>query len=353
MRPEQQAGLDRKTIDMQMWLGRYSIILLISFCLAFLLTPLIRFISLKIGAVDEPNERKLHTKPTPRLGGIGIYIAYSLALLYAVKLSNQQIGVLIGGFIVLLIGFIDDLKGLPATAKLLALILVALVLSSYGVSLDLFKNHYINLILTILWIVGVISAINAIDNMDGLASGLSFIASTSYLAVALQTEQWEWGALAAALTGATLGFLKFNFAPASIFMGDSGSFFLGFTLASLGIMGGWSTNPVKASIIPILILGVPIFDLIYTVIVRHREGITKNIRDIITFSGKDHISHRLAALGLSHKNAVLFIYMVSICVSVGAIVLRNASKLDAILLLGQFILIFIIVAILMNLVKKK
>src|SRR3989338_10803733 len=175
---------------MQMWLVRYSIILLISFCLAFLLTHLIRFISLKIGAVDEPNERKIHTKPTPRLGGIGIYIAYSLALLYAVKLSDQQIGVLIGGFIVLLIGFIDDLKGIPATLKLLALILVALVLSSYGVSLNLFKNPYINLVLTVLWIVGVISAINAIDNMDGLASGLSFIASTSYLAVALQTEQW-------------------------------------------------------------------------------------------------------------------------------------------------------------------
>ncbi len=337
---------------MKIWLIRYAIIFALSFFLSFLFTPLIRFLSLKLGVVDEPNERKLHTRPTPRLGGIGIYLAYFLALICVVKPSDNQLGVLIGGAIVLLIGFIDDLKGIPATVKLVALILVTIVLSSYGVSLNLFENYYINLILTILWIVGVISAINAIDNMDGLAIGLSFIASSSYLAVAIQTEQWQWGILASGLAGASLGFLRYNWTPASIFMGDSGSFFLGFTLASLGVMGGWSTNPVKASIIPILILGVPIFDLIYTVIVRHRNGITKTMRDIITFSGKDHISHRLLDLGLSHKKAVLFIYVISICVSIGAVVLRNARKIDAMLLLGQFILIFIIVVILMNLAKK-
>jgi len=223
----------------------------------------------------------------------------------------------------------------------------------FGLSVSLFgKLFYINFFITLLWIVGITSAFNAVDNMDGLAGGLGAIAAITFFIIAIRTSQWGWASLAIALSGALFGFLRYNFYPAKIFMGDSGSLFLGFTLAALGLKGEWSTNPVKASIIPILVLGVPIFDLTYLVIRRWIEGTAKGLINAITFCAKDHCSHRLLNIGLSHKLSAMFLYLIAICVSIGAIVLQNARKWDAALLLLQFVLIFITILILLNLTKK-
>lgn len=352
-------------------LKQYLITCLLVFLLAggiaYLATFLVKFVAARLKIVDYPNERKIHTRPTPRLGGVGIYLGFVLSVLLVDSFSlggphgsipPEILGVMAGGLITLLVGTMDDLRsaagGVPSVIKLLVLFIITFILARAGVIVNFpFFPYWLNLVITLGWIVGVTSAFNAIDHMDGLASGLALIAGMTYLAVAIQTGQWQWGILAAALMGANLGFLRYNFHPATIFMGDSGSFFLGFTLAAMGIMGGWSTHPVKASVIPILILSIPLFDLGYLIIKRQSKGVTKTIRDIIVYSGQDHLGHRLANLGLSQRKTVLFIYLISFCISLGAFGIRNTSKLEAIVLLGQVVLIAIIIFILVELKIKR
>jgi UDP-GlcNAc:undecaprenyl-phosphate GlcNAc-1-phosphate transferase len=250
---------------------------------------------------------------------------------------------LVGGTIILLIGLLDDIMGLSAAVKLLFIVVVTYILSHYGVMLVLFKSYYLNLFITILWIALVVSAFNAADTMNGLACGLAFIAAMGYFLVAYQAYQWQWGFLALAVMGSTLAFLRYNFNNASIFLGDSGSFFLGFILAVLGVMGEWSTHPVKACVVPVLMLGVVNLDLVYTVMNRYRQGVAVSLYEVIAFRGKDHLPHRLVSLGLSPMWAVLFMYLLSLCVVIGAVVLRNARPVDAVLLLIQFLFIFLLV----------
>lgn len=319
-----------------------------SFLVTLVTTPMVRSLALRFGVLDYPGETRVHTRPTPRLGGVAIFLGFVLSI---VLFSNYRAteGILVGGAIILLIGLVDDIRGLSATVKLLLILTATYFLSHYDIVLTIFQNYYLNLLFTLLWVVAVVSAFNAVDNMDGLACGLAFIAATGYFLIALQTYQMQWGLLALALMGSTLAFLKYNFNNASIFLGDSGSFFLGFILATLGIMGQWSTNPVKACVIPTLILSVVNADLTYTLIKRYRKGVTTSLSEIIAFRGKDHLSHRLVSLGLSPRGAVLFMYLFSLCALIGAIVLKNARPIDAALLLVQFLFIFLIIIRLMSL----
>lgn len=331
----------------------YVIIFLLSLLLSYLITPLVGFIATAFKIIDKPAKNKFHKKPTPRLGGVAIFISYSVPLILMNGFDHGARTILLGGFLILIIGIVDDIRRVSAVYKLIFIFIVTLLLTRQGIGLKLFHDlPVISFFLTLLWIAGVTSAFNAVDNMDGLAAGLAFISATAFFIIALRTSQWALAGLSAALIGSTLGFLRYNFHPAKIFMGDSGSLFLGFTFASLGIMGEWSVNPVKASIIPILVLGVPVFDLTYIVIRRWLDGVTKGIIEAITFCAKDHLSHRLISLGLNYRMAVLFIYLISICSSIGAVVLQNAVKGDAVLLFIQFILTFMTVLIIINLTRK-
>ncbi|MEK7448210.1 MAG: MraY family glycosyltransferase [Planctomycetota bacterium] len=336
-------------------LVQYLQIFLIALAVSYLATFLVKWLTRRLGIIDKPGPEKIHAKPVPRLGGVAIFLGFIISVLvFGQNDFNWPprifgAGLLIGSTLTLLIGIIDDIKRVPAIVKLLVLFAVTFILAAYGVILNFPLPHVVNLILTLLWLVGVTSAFNAIDNMDGLASGLAFIAATAYLVVAIQTYQWTWGILAVALMGANLGFLFHNFHQASIFMGDSGSFFLGFTLAALGMMGGWSSHPVKASIIPLIILGVPLFDFAYIVITRQKKKLTKTITEIVNYTGHDHLSHRLNRLGLNMRQTVLFVYLIALALSLGAVILRNTSHWEALLLLGQFFLVMIIIIILMGL----
>ncbi len=331
----------------------YLIIFLASLLLSYLITPLVALIATRFKIIDVPAKNKLHKKSIPRLGGVAIFIAYALPLLLINGFNFSARTILFGGLLILIIGAIDDVQRVSAVYKLTFIFAVTLLLASQGVILRLFHEFVIiSFALTLFWVAGVTSAFNAVDNIDGLAAGLAFIAAATFFIIAIRTSQWALASLSAALTGATLGFLRYNFHPAKIFMGDSGSLFLGFTFASLGIMGEWSINPIKASLIPILVLGVPIFDLAYIVIRRWLDGVTKGIIEAITFCAKDHLSHRLVYLGLNQRMSVLFIYLISVCVSIGAVVLQNAAKSDAVLLLAQFILIFVTVLLLISLTKR-
>jgi len=338
-----------------LWLLHCLIAFVSATAITYLTGFIIRIIAKKLGIIDQPNPDKLHRDPTPRLGGIAIFLGFIVSLIlvnHYTDLPKSAWIILLGAAVTMIVGAIDDLTvrrgGVPPVIKLIILFLITCALSRFGIIINLPFPYFISLLITLVWIVGITSAFNAMDNMDGLASGLALIASMTFLAVANQTGQWSWGLLAAALMGANFGFLGHNFYPAKLFMGDSGSFFLGFTLAALGIMGSWSTNPFKASLIPIIILGLPLFDLAYTIIKRHHEGLTHNLKEIITYSSQDHFSHRIKDLGFSQKNTVLLIYLISFCLSAGAFILRDTAKWEAIALFAQFILTICLIFILLR-----
>lgn len=314
----------------------------VAFFTTLVTTPMVRSLASRFGVLDHPGEVSMHTEPMPRMGGVAVFLGFTLSALLFCDYEVVR-GILVGGTIILLIGLLDDIMGLPATVKLLFIVVATYILSHYGVMLVLFKSYHLNLFITILWITFVVSAFNAADTMNGLACGLAFIAAMGYFLVAYQAYQWQWSFLALAVMGSTLAFLRYNFNNASIFLGDSGSFFLGFILAVLGVMGEWSTHPVKACVVPMLILSVVNADMVYTVVRRYRQGITHSLYEVIAFRGKDHLPHKLVSLGLSPMWAVLFMYLLSLCVVIGAVVLRNARPLDAVLLLIQFSFIFLLV----------
>jgi len=307
----------------------------IAFVLAAFLMPLLIRLLRRFDVLDRVTTEKIHTQPTPRGGGIVIFLAFAIAVLLPDYRDNPMKGVMIGSFICLVVGAIDDLRGgVPAVMKLVALTWATLVMSLFGVQLKLFGFFPLDLFVTWLWIVGVTSAFNGIDNMDGLAGGVALIVSAMYLTIGLdahyaagtETSLSWFGLLAAGLIGANLGFLLYNFKPARIFMGDSGSFFLGFILAALGVMGEWADSRVVACTIPLLILGVPVFDFTYILIARIIRGETKTVRQVIEHCATDHLSHRLVWLGFSQRGAVLFIYAMAFALGLAGILLRNSTR---------------------------
>lgn len=336
---------------------RWTVAYAKTFCIALLVTalttPIVRKLALMAGAIDMPSSVKIHKKPTPRLGGVAIYMGFLISQLLVGTLTKRQEGVIIGATFVLVIGIWDDAKSVPAWIKLVALFLLTAFLAHRGVMLSLVPWEPVNFFLTLFWIVGVTSAMNAMDHMDGIASGLTAIISCCYAYVAVQNGQWGWGALSVALMGASLGFLIHNFPPAKIFMGDSGSFFIGYALGAMGVLGSWSTNPFKSIAVPVFILGLPIFDLIYVVLKRHHRKITHSLKQIVTFSGKDHFSHRLLKLGLSPRQAVLFTYGTSLAFGLGAVAMRYVTKVEAIILCVQFTIVITLFMTLMELIDTK
>lgn len=332
------------------WRNTYIFVFVFSLLFALLITPVVRLLAQKLNIYDKPDKRKIHTRAVPLWGGIAVFVPFALSVFLTRYYSNPLKSVVLGGCIALIVGVIDDLrKGLSGTVKFFILVALTLLLVNYGVVLRVFPHtniffYLIDIILTILWIVGVTSAFNAIDNMDGLATGVACIASTFFFIVAIQTQQWWFGMLSVALAGSCLGFLRYNFRPATIFLGDAGSFFLGFTLAAMSVMGEWSANPFISAAIPVFILGIPIFDITYVVVSRHVNKVTRTFFEALAHCARDHFSHRLVALGFSQKNAVLVLYLLSLCTGICAIVLRNTSNIfESVLLLLQGLVVLLLI----------
>ncbi len=270
-------------------------------------TPVARRLAPRLGLVDEPAARKMHHVATPLLGGIAIYLAFVLALVFFGDrfYIRQVVGIFVGATLVSLLGLWDDRRRLSPALKLLGQALAALLLIATGVQVHLIRIPWVNVVITLFWVVGITNALNLLDNMDGLAGGIAAIAAGQFTLLAAMSGQYLVGALAAALVGATLGFLLYNFNPARIFMGDSGSLFLGFLLASLGIKLRFPENVyIVTWMVPVLVLGVPIFDTTLVFVSRLRRGLNP-----LTTPGKDHTSHRLVRLGLSQREAVLVLYL--------------------------------------------
>jgi len=336
-----------------LWINRYIFTLILSFAVSAMLIPVIIAVLKKFNILDIPDHRKVHKTPVPRMGGIAVYIGFIIPMLLIMFYDNPQKGIAYGAGIALLVGAIDDIWGISAIIKLIILLTLTVLIGRYGV-ITSFPFHYLGLNdylcntgLTAFWIVGICSAINALDHMDGLAGGVSAIAAMTYFVVSITTDQAFWGLMSISLFGSLCGFLVYNRHPAKIFMGDSGSFFLGFSLASIGVMGGWSANPVKGAVIPLAVLSLPVFDLAYVILYRRFTGVTKSIAESITYCGKDHIGHRLVNIGLSTSNAVRLVYLISATISISALTIRNTNFYESILLAFQIVLVYIMLLIFM------
>lgn len=333
-----------------------------AFAIAALAMPVGILLLRRFGVVDGVVPEKIHRAPVVRGGGVIIFIAFAVAVLIPNYRSDAMNGVLIGAFLCLVVGALDDFfGGIPAMWKFLTLVLVTGVLYRFGVRVNLFPWDALDVAFTLLWIVGVTSAFNGIDNMDGLAGGTAVIASAMFLTIAVQsvliaggeTSVSWFGMLASGLLGACLGFLIFNFKPARVFMGDSGSFFIGFLVAALGVMGEWSENRIVSCTVPILILGIPVFDFAFVIISRILNGQTRTVREVIEHCSTDHLSHRLVWIGFSERKAVFLIYLMAFAMGVSGILLHNSeSLLDGMLALGQGLSIVAVIAILMATAKR-
>jgi UDP-N-acetylmuramyl pentapeptide phosphotransferase/UDP-N-acetylglucosamine-1-phosphate transferase len=289
-------------------------------------TPDIKNIGIKSGNVDKPGGRKVHDRPMVRLGGVSIFAGTLISWLIVWWLGGfanlppdkewQVWGVALGGLGFFLIGLADDLLNLSPLRRLLLQIIVATGAWKAGVSIDFISIptidivhlHWLSLPITVIWLVGMVNAINWIDGLDGLAAGVSGIAAVVMLVVSLFMHQPAAALIAAALAGAALGFLRYNFNPAQIFMGDGGSYFMGFTLAAVGIIGLVKIPAFTAVILPYLILAVPILDMSAVILTRISRGQLPWVAD------RCHLHHRLLQAGLSHRWTVLFIYTLTLWV---------------------------------------
>jgi UDP-GlcNAc:undecaprenyl-phosphate GlcNAc-1-phosphate transferase len=333
---------------------RWLYILLFAFLGAGALTPLMVHLSHQWGLVDHPSDRKIHLHPTPRLGGVAVYLGFLGSVLLNSILPDWMIATLAAGSLLLIVGVIDDIWELPASSKLVAQLVAAGIVIATGKVLTLFPNGPVgdvaNVLLTLLWIVGITNAFNFFDGMDGLATGLAILIAGFMAAVAFETNQPGLGWLAIAIIGAGVGFLPYNFRgrkPAVIFLGDGGATFLGFTLACLAVKGNWADHsPIVSFSNPLLIFGVLIYDMIHITVERVATGKVRSMKEWLDYVGKDHLHHRLErALG-SRQASVAMICLMTICLGLAALALRHAGTAEALLLLAQACLIVAMITIL-------
>ena len=318
------------------------------FIVSLLLTPLVKRVAIQLNAVDLPNNRKVHTTAMPRLGGFAIYISFMIGSLIFLPTFENIWPILIGGTVVAITGFVDDLKNLPPFVKLLGQILAALIPVISGITIDFITIPGGNVIefgvlavpLTILWIVAITNAINLIDGLDGLAAGVSSIATLTISVLAFSLGHPMSTLMGTVLLGSTLGFLLYNFYPAKIFMGDTGALFLGYMISLLSITGLTKSAAVFSLIIPMIILAVPIIDTTFAII---RRMLNKKP---ISSPDKFHLHHSIIRLGFTHKEAVILIYLLSGLFSLSAILFTRATIWGAsLLIVSLLILIELIVEV--------
>ena len=324
---------------------------IVSFAFTFATTPLVRRFAFKIGAIDIPKDnRRMHKKPTPRTDGLAIIFGFTVATLCFAQPSRQLYGTLAGAAIIAVMGVIDDCKNLPAKLKFVIQIIAALVVVFAGdIKIDVFTNpnflsdnpywvlpEWLSVTLTVIWIVFITNAVNFIDGLDGLAAGVSAIMSISLVFISIRVGEYSIAILGIALMGSCFGFLPFNFNPAKIFMGDTGSTFLGFMLATLSIQGVFKSYAVISFAVPLLILGLPLFDALFAMIRRILRGQSPMTAD------RGHLHHRLVDMGFSQKQTVFILYAISGVLGITAVLLAESGVLRALLLVICVLILLLI-----------
>ena len=320
----------------------------VALLVAMVVMPAVILLAQRTGAMDAPNARKVHKKPIPRIGGLGIYAGFMAAIIFvAIKFGldgeqlKETVGLVVSGSLIVVLGLLDDYKNLPAKVKLAGQIFAAAVLvlifdvridfitDPYGeyIYLDNFPIPYLAVPVTMFWLVGLTNTVNLIDGLDGLAAGVASIASFTIMLIALEQNLILVAVLTSALAGAAVGFLKYNFNPAEIFMGDTGSMFLGFMLAGISVTGAVKSVAAIALVVPIFALGLPILDTTFAIVRRLRGGVP------IFKPDKGHLHHRLLSVGFTQRQAVLLMYVISALFGLSAIALTAVSSQIAVIIL--------------------
>lgn len=338
-------------------------VVFVAILVSFISTPLVRKFAIVINAIDVPkDERRVHKKPIPKLGGLAIYLGFIVALILKKgPITKPETGILLGSFIIVIGGFIDDLIDLKPWQKLLFQIAGACILIAFGIKISMItnpisnSNSYIKIgevlgaISTLIWVVGITNAFNLIDGLDGLAAGIGIISSSTMALIAFLSGQGRIEAqiLSLILAGAILGFLPYNFNPASIFMSDVGSQLIGFLLAAISLEGAIKSASAVVIAVPILAFGLPIYDTIFAIIRRKING------KPIMQADKGHLHHRLLAMGLSQKQAVLIMYLISAVLGLMAVIVMQLANTKAYTVLAIVILIIVIIAFKFGLFNHK
>ncbi|MCH4166697.1 MAG: undecaprenyl/decaprenyl-phosphate alpha-N-acetylglucosaminyl 1-phosphate transferase [Megasphaera sp.] len=306
----------------------YFVPFVIALVISYALTPSVKKLAIKVGAVDKPNARKVHTHVIPRLGGLAIFIGFMAAVLFCMPINHELLGLLLGCTAIVALGIWDDICNIPAKVKLVGQILAACIPVAFGIQIEWLTNPFGTLIVlpeiiavpvTIFWIIGFTNTVNLIDGLDGLAAGVSFIASISMFLMAYKMNQYLPAMIIVAMAGAALGFLQYNFNPAKIFMGDTGSMLLGYTMSVAAVLGLVKTAATVALVVPVIALGLPILDTLFAIVRRKMSGVP------IFQPDKGHLHHRLLALGLTQKQAVLIMYFVSLILGVVALFVASVN----------------------------
>jgi UDP-GlcNAc:undecaprenyl-phosphate GlcNAc-1-phosphate transferase len=351
---------------------------LVAYIVTNALTPAVRRIARRLGAIDYPGGRRINTRPTPRLGGVALYVGFLAAALVAMFLTRPieivrtaagmyvripvvlqtdraLLGIMLGGTFLLAVGIYDDVRGMRPGVKFLAMVLAAAVLIPFGLATQ-FVTHPgtgqpiplgpWGAVATIAWVVGMVVAINLIDGVDGLATGIGAIAATTLYLTAFHKGDSVASSLAAALIGSALGFLRHNFNPARIFMGDSGSMFLGYVLGGLSVMGLYKSYTGLSVLVPLLALGVPIVDTAFAVFRRFRGGRPIYLPD------REHLHHRLLDRGLTQRQTVFLLYLISAALGLGALALVGVNRTASIATLGVIAAILLVGAQRMGLLTR-
>lgn len=327
----------------------------LSLITTIIITPLIIKLAYKIGAVDKPDERKVHQKIMPRLGGLAIFIGV-IAGYFAAELYKEKItAISLGALLIIIIGVLDDIYQLSAKTKFIGQLIVAGLIVASGLTIDLLTIPFIgdfelglwSYPITILWIVGITNAINLIDGLDGLSAGISGIGITTIAILSGINGAMMIFTFSMILLGSIIGFLFYNFYPAKIFMGDTGALFLGYSISIISLLGLYKSVTLFSFLVPIIILGVPVFDTTFAIIRRIVN------RKPISAPDKSHIHHRLLDMGLSHRKTVLLMYGFGILFSVAALILSESTLWGTIFVFFGLLIISGVVAELVGIVNNK
>ncbi len=327
---------------------RVGLALFVAGVLSFLATPLVKHLAMRVGAMDVPKDnRRMHSIPIPRMGGLAIFIGFLLSVLvFSQGLDQNFRSILLGAIVIVILGVFDDKYALGAKLKLVVQLIAAAIVVFYGnVRIDRITNPFGSSLysywdlgilaypITIIWIVAITKAVNFIDGLDGLACGVSCISSLNLLVIAILVSDTKVAIIMAALTGACLGFVPYNFNPAKIFMGDTGSTFLGFMLATVSIQGLFKAYAAISFIVPFLLLGLPIFDICFAVIRRIASGKSPMEAD------RGHFHHRLIDMGFSQKQSVAIAYVLTGILGLAAVLLTVSGAMRTLVMLGAFLIV--------------
>ena len=321
-------------------IGVVAAALVVALVVALVSTPVVKNLAIRVKAVDVPKDgRRMHDHPIPRMGGLAIFLGFLLSVLLFLELTPQMRGMLLGAVIIVVLGIFDDIYSLPAMFKFVVQIVAALVAVLSGNVIEAVSNPnvvssalywelgWLSIPVTVIWIVAITNAVNLIDGLDGLACGVSTISSMTLRVIALVVSEADVAILMAALAGGCLGFLPYNMNPAKIFMGDTGSTFLGYILAVVSIQGLFKFYTIISFAVPFLMLGLPIFDTCFAFIRRIAHGQSPMHAD------RSHVHHRLIDMGFNQKQAVAVLYVVSAILGLSAVVLTTSGPVKAMLLL--------------------